>query len=176
MISSFDLLKTTVVLIATSMGGLFVLLLPLALLSAEGQGFEYTKTLPVSSRKIIVSKALVSTATYVPVPIALICLSFIKPFTSICSILIPLLMIGSVVTASIFEVKIFLRSATRGKIAAVVNDLEKLVVGGLTVLAPVVAYSFVFLKSFDPYLSILAMEGTVLAELAVAFFLLRFTG
>jgi len=163
-------------LIAASMGGLFVLLLPLALLSAEGRGFEYTKTLPVSSRKIMVAKALVSTATYVPVPIALICLSLIKPFASISSIFIPLLMIGAVTSASVFEVKIFLRSAARGKIAAVVNDLEKLVVGGFTVLAPVVAYSVVFLKSFDHVISILAMGGTVLAELAVAFYILRLTG
>ena len=175
-ISSFDLLRTTVVLIAASMGGLFVLLLPLALLSAEGRGFEYTKTLPVSSRKIMVAKALVSTATYVPVPIALICLSLIKPFASISSIFIPLLMIGAVTSASVFEVKIFLRSAARGKIVAVVNDLEKLVVGGFTVLAPIVAYSVVFLKSFDHVISILAMGGTVLAELAVAFYILRLTG
>jgi hypothetical protein len=85
-------------------------------------------------------------------------------------------MIGAVASASVFEVKIFLRSAARGKIAAVVNDLEKLVVGGFTVLAPVVAYSGVFLKSFDHILSILAMGGTVLAELAVAFYILRLTG
>jgi len=114
--------------------------------------------------------------TYVPVPIALICLSLIKPFASISSIFIPLLMIGAVTSASVFEVKIFLRSASRGKISAVVNDLEKLVVGGLTVLAPVVAYSAVFLKSFDHVLSVLAMGGTVLAELAVAFFILGLNG
>ncbi len=176
MISNFEMLRTTVVLIATSMGGLFVLLLPLALLSAEGRGLEYTKTLPISSRKIIVSKALVSTATYVPVPIALIGLSLIKPLTSLSSILIPLFIIVAVASAGIFEVKLFLRFAAKGKIVAVVNDLEKLAVGGLTVLAAVVGYTTAFLKSLDHYLSLLVMGGTVLAELAMAIYILRRTG
>jgi predicted permease len=173
LISNVETLRTAMVLVATSMGGIFALFLPLALLSAEGRGLEYTKTLPINSRRIIVSKALVSTATYVPVPLALVVLSAIKPLTSVSTILIPFFIIMAVASASIFEIKLFLRSAAEGKIAAVVNDLAKLVVGALTVLVPEVAYAVAFLKSLDHSFSLLVMGVTALIELAAAVYTLR---
>jgi predicted permease len=173
LISNLETLRTTVVLIATSMGGIFALLLPLALLTAEGRGLEYTKTLPINTRGITVSKALLSTATYVPVPLALVGLSSVKPLTSLPTILIPFFIIMAVASASIFEIKLFLRTAAEGRIAAVVNDLEKLVVGTLTILVPVVAYAAAFLKSLDHSFSLLVMAGTALAELAAAAYMLR---
>jgi hypothetical protein len=173
LISSFETLRTAVVLVATSMGGIFALFLPLALLSAEGRGLEYTKTLPINSRRIIVSKALVSTATYVPVPLALVGLSSVKPLTSLSTILIPFFIIMAVASASIFEIKLFLRNVAKGKIAAVVNDLEKLIVGVLTILVPEVAYAAAFLKSLDHSFSLFVMGGTALAELTVAVYMLR---
>ena len=171
LISNFELLRTSVVLIATSMGSIFTLLLPLALLSAEGRGLEYTKTLPISHDKITLSKALLATATYVPVPLALAILSCFRPLTSFSSILIPFLGTASVASASIFEIHLFLRTVTQGKIAAVVNDLEKLIVGIMTVLAPLVIYAAAFLSSLDPGFSIIVMAGAVLAELATALYL-----
>jgi predicted permease len=172
LISSLETLRTTVVLVATSMGAIFALFLPLALLSAEGKGLEYTKTLPINSRRIIVSKALVSTATYVTVPLALVGISSVKPLTSVSTILIPFFIIIAVASASIFEIKLFLRNAAEGKIAAVVNDLEKLVVGVLTILVPEVAYAAAFLRSFDHSFSLLVMGATALAELAAAVYTL----
>jgi predicted permease len=173
LISSLETLRTAMVLDATSMGSIFALFMPLALLTAEGRGLEYTKTLPISSRKIVVSKTLVSTATYVLVPLALIGLSFIKHLTSLSSILIPFLVIMSVASASIFEIKLFLRATAKGKIGAIVNDVEKLVVGVLTVLIPEVAYATAFLLSLNHDLSLLVMGATALSELAVAVYLLR---
>jgi predicted permease len=171
LISNFELLRTSAVLIATSMGSIFTLLLPLALLSAEGRGLEYTKTLPIGHDKITLSKALLATATYVPVPLALAILSYLRPLTSFSSILIPFLGTASVASASIFEIHLFFNTVTQGKIAAVLNDLEKLIVGILTVLAPLVIYGATFLNSLDHGFSIIAMAGAVLAELATALFL-----
>jgi hypothetical protein len=173
LISSFETLRTAVVLVATSMGGVFALFLPLALLSAEGRGLEYTKTLPINSRRIIVSKALVSTAAYVPVPLALVGLSSVKPLTSLSAILIPFFITMAVASASIFEIKLFLRNAAKGKIAAVVSDLEKLIVGVLTILVPEAAYAAAFRKSLDHSFSLLVLGGTALAELTVAVYMLR---
>jgi predicted permease len=168
LISSFGRLQTSVVLIATSMGGIFTLLLPLALLSAEGRGLEYTKTLPIGSDRILVSKTLLTIATYIPVPLALTAISCFRPLTSLSSILIPFLVTGSVASASIFEIRVFLRATTQGRIAAVLNDLEKLTIGVLTVLAPVAVYALIFLSAFDHNFSLVFLVGTVVAELLIA--------
>jgi predicted permease len=173
LISNLATLRTAMVIDATSMGALFALFMPLALLTAEGRGFEYTKTLPVSARKIIVSKTLVSAATYILVPLAVSVLSLTKPVTSIWSIFIPFLIIPSVVAACVFEIMLFLRTAAKNKIRAVTNDLEKLVVGVLTVALPIVGYAGVFFFSFDHGLSILVLGVIAFIELAIAGHLLN---
>jgi hypothetical protein len=108
-------------------------------LSAEGKGLEYTKTLPISSRKIVVSKALISTAAFVFVPIAMVGISIFRPLTSISAILIPFLTIISVASASIFEIVLFLRTTGKGQMSAIANDVQKLFIGVLVVLV-LVAY------------------------------------
>ncbi len=173
LISNLSTLRTAMLLDATSMGAIFALLIPLALLTAEGKGLEYTKTLPISARKIVISKTLVSTATYVLVPLALIGLSFVKPLTSFSSILIPCLTTISVASASVFEIKLFLRTAAKSKLGAIANDLEKLVLGVLCVLIPMAAYSATFLLSLNHGLSLLAMGVIAFSELAAAIYLLR---
>lgn len=171
--SNFGTLRTALVLVGTSLGAVFALFLPLALLSAEGKGLEYTKTLPISPRRIVIPKALISTATYVPVPLALAVLSLFKPLTSPAAILIPVLITLAVASASVFEIKLFLRGAASGKIASVINDFEKLTVGILIILLPIVAYAATFLATFNHAFSLSAMGGAALAELAAAFYVLR---
>jgi predicted permease len=173
LISNFGTLRTAAVIMATSMGAIFALFSPLALLSAEGRGLEYTKTLPISSRKIVVSKTIVSTAAFVLVPLALVLISLVKPLISASAILIPFFTIVAVASASVFEIVLFLRTAAQRAMTAIFNDLEKLFVGVLTVLAPQVVYAVVFLSSLDHSLSLFAMGCTVLAELAIAMYVLR---
>jgi hypothetical protein len=173
LISNLSTMRTSMLLDATSMGAIFSLLIPLALLTAEGKGLEYTKTLPINYRRIVLSKTLISTSMYVLVPLALIWLSMAKPLTSGFSILIPCLTTGSVAAASVFEIRLFLRSVARNKIAAIVNDLEKLVVGTFTVLVPMVVYSVVFVLSLSHGLSLFAMGGMVFLELGLALYSLR---
>ena len=171
--SKVGTLRGALVISGTSLGAIFALLLPLALLSAEGKGLEYTKTLPISSRRIVLPKALVSTATYVPVPVALAILSLFKPLTSPSTILIPFLIVLPVASASILEIKLFLRTAAKGKIASVFNDLEKLTVGVAVILVPEIAYAVGFLATFNHAFSLLAMGAVSLAEFAGALFVLR---
>ncbi len=173
LISNLEKLRTAMILDATLMGAIFALFMPLALLTAEGKGLEYTKTLPINSQKLVTSKTLISTGTYILVPLALIGLSVIKPLIAPSSLLLPFLTIMSVTAACIFEIKIFLRATAKGKIAAIINDLEKLVVGTLTVLVPMIVYGIAFLLSFNHVLSILVMGATALTELSMAIFLLR---
>ena len=171
--SNIEFLRASTVLIATSMGAIFALLIPLALLNSEGKGIEYAKTLPITSQRMVSAKALITTATFFPVPIVLLCLALFKPPTSWFTILIPFFMMISIVSASIFEILIFLRSVGKSRIAGVVNDVEKILVGFLTIVVPEVAYVTVFLFSFNHAIATLSMCGTALAELCIALFVLR---
>jgi predicted permease len=171
--SNLQFLRASTVLIATSMGAIFALLIPLALLNSEGKGIEYAKTLPITSQRMVSAKALITMATFFPVPIALLCLTFFKPPVSWFTVLIPFFMEISIVSASIFEILIFLRSVGKSRIAGVINDVEKILVGLLTIVIPEVAYVSVYLASFNHALATLTMCGIALAELCIAIFTLR---
>jgi predicted permease len=173
LIASFQVLRVSAILVATVTGGILALLMPLALLTAEGRGLEYAKTLPVNANRIVTSKALVSTATYVPVPLTLLGLSFMKQLTSPIAIVIPFLAILAIASASVFEVKLFLNSAAKGRISAVIRDVEKLVAGVMIALAPEIAYVVSYLISYNHVSAILAMGGTAVAELALALYMLK---
>jgi len=173
MIANFEVLRASTLLVSTFMGGVFVLLMPLALLSAEGTGLEYTKTLPMNINQIITSKTLISTLTYVPVPIVLLAMALVKPVSSPFILLIPFLVILAVASASIFEIQLFLSCVTKGKIAAIIHDLKKLVVGVTALVAPLVAYSLTYLAALNHVLAILSMGTVTALELALAVHLLK---
>jgi hypothetical protein len=80
-----------------------------------------------------------------------------------------------VASASIFEIRLFLRATAQGKIAAVLNDLQKLTAGVVTVLGPVTAYAVTFLLSSDHGLSVVVLAGVVFVELATALYLQKGT-
>ena len=173
MIANFEVLRASLLLVSTFMGGIFVLLMPLALLSAEGTGLEYTKTLPLNVNRIITSKTLISTLTFVPVPIVLLVMAFLKPLSSPLTLLIPFFTLLAVASASIFEIQLFLSYVTKGKIAALFHDLKKLVVGVTTLAIPLVAYVLVYIVSSNHIFAVLALGGTSTSELATALHLLK---
>ncbi len=171
--SNVEFLRASTVLVATSMGAIFALLIPLALLNSEGKGIEYAKTLPITSQRMVSAKALITMLTFFPVPVALLCLALFKSPTSWFTVLIPFLMVISIVSASIFEILIFLRSVGKSRIAGVINDVEKILVGLLTVVVPEVTYVVVYFFSFNHAFAILSMGITALAELWIALFMFR---
>jgi predicted permease len=173
LITNFQLLHALTILVATATGGIFALFMPLALLSAEGAGLEYTKTLPVDASRIIISKTLITTATYAPVPLTLLGLAFIKQLTSPLAILIPYVIMAAIASASILEIKLFLNSAAKGRIVALIHDLEKLVVGVTITLIPEVAYVIAYFVSFNHVLAILTMSGAAAVELAMTVYVLK---
>ena len=106
-------------------------------------------------------------------PFALLCLALFKPPTSWFTISIPFFMVISIVSASIFEISIFLRSVGKSKIAGIVNDAEKILVGLLTVFAPEIAYALVYLISFNHVFATLTLGGITFAELYIALYVVR---
>jgi len=171
--SNVEFLRASTVLVATSMGAIFVLLIPLALLNSEGKGIEYAKTLPITSKRMVSAKALITMATFVPVPVALLCLGLFKPPTSWFTVLIPFFMVISIVSASIFEILIFLRSVGKSRIAGVINDAEKILVGLLAVFVPEGAYIIAYLFSYNHAFATLAIGGVSIVELWIALVILR---
>jgi predicted permease len=170
--TNYELLRASMVIVGTTMGAIFTLMVPLALLSSEGKGLEYAKTLPITAQRMVSYKALLTMSTYIPVPFALLCIALFKPLTSWFAILIPFLMIIPIVSASVFEIMLFLRSVGKSKIAGIVNDAEKIFVGLLTILVPEAVYVVVYLFSFNHAFAILAMGGFSLAELWIALYML----
>jgi predicted permease len=173
LIANFQSIRASTILVATATGGIFALFMPLVLLNAEGTGLEYTKTLPVDAGKIIISKTLITTTTYALVPLTLLCLAFTKPLTSPLAVLIPYAIMLAIAAASILEIKLFLNSAAKGRIAALVYDLEKLIAGITIMLVPEIAYVTAYFVSFDHILAILTMSGAAAAELAMAVYALN---
>jgi len=167
------MLRASTILVATTMGGVVCLFMPLGLLNAEGMGLEYTKTLPVKIGRIVKSKALISTATYVPVPLALLGMAFMKSLTSPLAILIPFVTVLSIASASIIEIRLFLGFVAKRKIDTLIHDLGRLIVGVIIALIPEVAYVTTYLMSTDHLSAILIMGGVATAELAMASYLLR---
>lgn len=172
-LANSEYLPASILLVSTFMGGILVLLMPLALLSSEGTGLEYTKTLPLNINKIITSKALISTLIYVPVPLVLFVMSFLKPLSSPFTILIPFFVIMAIASASIFEIQLFLSSVNKGKIAALIHDFMKLIVGVTTLIIPLATYVMGYLISFSHIFAVLGMGGATVSELAIAVYLLR---
>jgi len=173
LITNMQMLRTSMILVATATGGVLALFMPLALLSAEGTGLEYTKTLPVNARRIIVSKTLITTATYAPVPLTLLGLALMKQLTSPLGLLIPCAITLSIASASVLEIKLFLNSAADGRIGALVQDIQKLVVAVAIVLIPEVAYGATYLASLNHLLAVMTMSLAAIAELALAVHLIR---
>ena len=171
--ANLNVLRASTLLVSTFMGGLFVLLIPLALLNSEGTGLEYTKTLPLDINRLIISKTLISSITYLPVPIILFVLTFLKPFTSPFNLFIPSFVFLAIISASIFEIQLFLNSVTKGRISALINDFKKLIIGIITLLLPIGLYSIIYLISFNHIIAISSLIGTTIVELSVALFLLK---
>ncbi|MCW4022077.1 MAG: hypothetical protein NWF02_02800 [Candidatus Bathyarchaeota archaeon] len=175
MLASFEVLRASTLLVSTLMGGIFVLLMPLALLNSEGKGLEYAKTLPLSLNRIVTSKTLVSTLTFFPVPLILLVLTVLKPVTSPLIILIPFFSILSIASASIFEIQLFLSIVTKGKISALIHDLKKLVVGITTLVVPLLVYTVAYVVSSNHLIGVLSMGAVAFSELALAFYTLKRT-
>jgi len=167
-IANFPVLRASTLLVSTFMGGIFVLLMPLALLNAEGAGLEFTKTLPLPPNRITESKTLIATLSYLPVPLVFLVMALLKPATSHLVIIIPFLVVPAIAAASIFEVHLFLSSVMKGRIAALLHDLKKLVVGATTLILPFGVYALVYLVSFSHVFAVLGMCAVSVLELVVA--------
>src|SRR5712692_195165 len=183
-------LGATAILGATSLGCFFTLISASVLLNTEGSGLDYTFSLPLNARLIILAKSVISTAAYLPVPVAIgVLLAFDLP-SALWLVLIPVIQILAVSAASSAELAFFIRSykrkggsqtsrgvQTRGLNLLSAGDLARLL-GALIVaagiaLGPLGVYAGTFLVTQSDSLAVESLAFTALAEFAAVQLYLR---
>jgi hypothetical protein len=164
--ASLPSLRASTLLVSAVLGSMFALIIPLVLVSAEGTGFEFAKTLPLRMRTIVFSKALIATAVYLPAAAVMYGESLLKPLTSSASNLIPVASVVAVAAASLLEVRLFLGFAPRGRILFALQDLARLAAGAGTVLLPAVTYVVTYLLTFNHPAAAIVMLVAAFVELS----------
>lgn len=107
--SAFSFLRASSVISATLLGCFFTLFSSSVLLNTEGVGLDYTMSLPLGPAVIIDAKALVATATYLPVPVIIAALLAARGTTAGILVLIPFVEILAVAAAAMAQLTFFIR-------------------------------------------------------------------
>ena len=167
-------LGASTILVAMVLGGMVSLILPLVLVSSEGTGFDFAKTMPLRMKTIVFSKALIATAVFLPAVAVVYVESLLKPLASPFSILIPLASILAVAAASLLEVRLFLGFAPSGRLKFALQEFARMAAGAGVVLLPATIYAASYIFTFNHALSAGAMVAVASAELlAVAGYVRR---
>ena len=158
-------LGASTLLVAMTLGGMFSLVLPLVLVSSEGTGFDFAKTMPLRMKTIVFSKALIATAVFLSAVAIVYAESLLKPFASPFSVLIPLASILAVAAASLLEVRLFLGFAPSGRATFALQELARMAAGAGVILLPAVTYVVAYIPTFDHALAAGAMVAVASTEL-----------
>jgi Membrane protein of 12 TMs len=183
-------IRAMAILTSTGLGCFFTLISASVLLNTEGTGLDYTLSLPLSARVIVMAKSAIATVAYTPVPAAIGVLLLLYKPASIWLLLVPLTQVIAVSAATSAELSFFIQSyrkrgekqtsrsvETRGLNFMSVGDLLRfvaaLLVGGGLTLAPLIAYVVAFLVQRSDFLAVGLMGGVALAEFSVVQLYLR---
>lgn len=159
-------LRASSVITSTVLGCFFTLVSASILLNTEGSGLDYTLSLPLNARVIVLAKSLIATVAYLPVPVAIAILLCLGRPTTPWLYVIPVLETVAISAATSAELSFFIQGyakrgirqtsrsvETRGMSLMSPSDLLRLfvalVVAGGLVLGPLAAYgaAYVVLRS-----------------------------
>ncbi|MGA2199816.1 MAG: hypothetical protein ABSG45_07750 [Nitrososphaerales archaeon] len=171
-LTATPVVRMSALLVGTQVGGGFALFIAFLLVTVEDLGVERRTALPLRESIRTLSKVLIPTATYVPVPIALAAILATKPSTFGGGAVIPFAALGSVFAACVVEV-VVLRALTEHGRGAAVRFAAGVGSGEVTLALPAVFYAFAFALSRSHQLSIEALLLSSVAEIAAAAFVLR---
>ncbi len=158
-------LGASTLLVAMTMGGMVSLVLPLVLVSSEGTGFDFAKTMPLRMRTIVYSKGLIATAVFIPAAAVVYVENLLKPLTTPLFILIPLASILAVAAASLLEVRLFLGFAPSGRVAFALQELARMAAGACVVILPAVLYVVAYIPTVNHLLAAATMVTIASAEM-----------
>jgi len=189
-ISGAKELHTIEILVSTFLASFLTLVSATILLNTEGSGLDYTLSLPLSARVMVLAKSAIATVAYLPVPVAIWALLLAGRSFSPSLYLIPLIEIGAVSAATSAELSFFIQRyrkagvrqtssgiETRGMNLMSAGDLPRLfgafaVAVGL-VGAPILAYGVGYLFFLDRFRALGVMTLVALGELGVVQLYLR---
>jgi hypothetical protein len=158
-------LGASTLLVAMALGGMVSLILPLVLVSSEGSGFDFAKTMPMRMRTVVFSKALIATAVFLPAVAVALVESLLKPFGSPFSALIPVASVLAVAAASLLEVRLFLGFAPSGRATFALQEFARMAAGAGVVLLPALVYVAAYIPTLNHPLAAGAMIGVASVEL-----------
>jgi Membrane protein of 12 TMs len=144
------------VVFATLLGCFFTMFSASVLLNTEGSGMDYTLSLPLTARVMVLAKSSIATASYLPVPLVIAVLLALGGPTSVWVYLVPFVEIAAVSAATSAELSFFIQSykesgQTSGRIQTgrmslmsggnIVRLAVAFIVGSALVAMPVVVYA-----------------------------------
>ena len=164
--------RMSALLVGAQVGGGFALFIAFLLVTVEDLGVERRSALPLSEAVRALSKVMISTASYVPVPVALAVVLSSKASTFGGGFAIPIAALGSVFSACVVEVVVLKALTERGRGAAV-RFAAGVGSGEVVLLLPAVLYTVEFVLSRSHVLSLELLAVCTVVEMAAAAALLR---
>jgi len=175
-------LRASTVLYSTALGCFITLVSASILLNTEGSGLDYTLSLPLTARVMVLAKSSISTVSFLTVPAVIGALLFLGSPSVGWLVAIPILEIAAVSAASSVELSFFIRSykktgggqtsrgiEARGLSPVSVRDMARFgvafLVAGAIVLAPLGTYIAVYLAFLDHGIALVSATVVSIAEL-----------
>lgn len=166
-------LGASTILVAMTLGGMVSLILPLVLVSSEGTGFDFAKTMPLKMRTIVFAKGLIATAVFLPAVAVTYAESLLRPFASPFSILIPFASVLAVAAASLLEIRLFLGFAPSGRATFALQEFARMAAGAGVVCLPAIVYAAAYITTSNHSLAAGAMVAAASTALLAVIGLVR---
>jgi predicted permease len=171
-LTATPVVRMSALLVGTQVGGGFALFIAFLLVTVEDLGIERRSALPLNEAVRTLSKVIISTATYLPVPLVLAVVLLVKPSTFGGGAIIPFAALTSVFAACVVEVLVLKALTERGKGAAF-RFAAGVGSGECVLILPALLYSAEFLVSRSHTLSVEWLAACSAAELVAAALVLR---
>jgi predicted permease len=173
--SSLGAIRVSGVLVATLYSSFFMVGFALMSLQFEGRGVSVLTQLPVSVRKVIQVKSLISAAFSAAMPATLLLLYFFEPFTTFYSLIIAAISVGTVYASSLIGTTLACSMLGEGKLATAAFQghmgayLFLIIVSGIFTIVPTLVYGAIYWFLVKDYLvCIAAMAAAMTIEVIVA--------
>jgi predicted permease len=171
-LTAASVVRMSALLVGAQVGGGFALFTAFLLVTVEDLGVERRTALPFSELVRTLSKVVVSTLTYLPVPFAMAVVLLLKPSTFSGGIFIPFAALASVFAGCVMEVTVLNRLNEWGRGTAV-RFVAGVGSGELILLLPSVAYAVEYILSQDRLTALVILVVISGVEVLASLLLLR---
>jgi hypothetical protein len=132
-LSGIVVLRAVSVITSTVIGCFFTLIAASILLNTEGSGLDYTLSLPLNARVIVLAKSFIATLAYLPVPVVMAVLLYLGHPTTSWLYLIPVIETFAVSAATSAELSLFIRGYSRAGMKQTSRSVET---RGMSLMSP----------------------------------------